>query len=90
VPNGCLSTYQGADQWKEFLFIEEGAMVEEKMGDANGDGIVNAKDIADIVNHTMGMPTSTGKFGEKAADMNKDGVVNIADIVQILNNIKGK
>ena len=61
-----------------------------KFGDANGDGIVNAYDIIDIANHTMGKPTSTGTFNEKAADMNKDGVVNIADIVQIVNIIMGK
>ena len=59
-------------------------------GDANGDGMMNAYDIIDIVNHTMGKPISAGMFDVQAADMNKDGVVNIADIVQIVNNIMGK
>ena len=58
-------------------------------GDANSDGKVDANDIVDIANHTMGKPTSTGKFNEMAADMNEDGVVNIVDVVQILNNIIG-
>ena len=53
-------------------------------GDANDDGEVDAKDIVDIVNHTMGKQTSTGKFNEKEADTNGDGVVTIADIVQIV------
>ena len=56
-------------------------------GDANDDGKVDEKDIVDIVNHTMGKPTSTGKFNEMAADMNEDGVVNIADVVLIVKVI---
>ena len=59
-------------------------------GDANGDGTVDANDIVDIVNYSMGKPTSTGTFNEKAADMNGDGIVNIADIIQITNIIVGK
>ena len=63
---------------------------EPELGDANGDGKVDAADIADIVNHTIGKPTSTGKFIEAAADVNGDGTVNAADIVQIVNMIMGK
>lgn len=57
------------------------------VGDANGDGKVDANDIEDIVNQTMGKPTSTGKFSETNADANEDGIVNIADIVKIVNII---
>ena len=28
VPEGCLSAYQGADQWKEFFFVDEKALEE--------------------------------------------------------------
>lgn len=59
-------------------------------GDANGDGKVDAADIADIVNYMMGKPTSTGKFSENAADVNDDNVVNVADIVKIANIIMGQ
>ena len=59
-------------------------------GDANGDGKVDATDIADIVNYMMGKPTSTGKFSESAADMNGDNVVNAADIVINVNTIMSK
>ncbi|MBO7046847.1 MAG: hypothetical protein J6W38_10970, partial [Prevotella sp.] len=58
-------------------------------GDANGDGKVDAADIADIVNYMMGKPTSTRVFNEEAADVNDDGVVNAADVVQIANIILG-
>ena len=54
------------------------------------DGKVDAKDIVDIVSHTMGKPTSTEKFNEMAADINEDGVVNIADVVKIANIIMEK
>ena len=59
-------------------------------GDANYDGIVDAADIADIVNHIVGKPTSTGKFKEEAADLNSDETVNTADIAKIVNIIMGK
>ena len=59
-------------------------------GDANGDDMVNAQDIVDIINNMMGKPTSTGKFDEDAADMNGDGMVNAADIVAIVNQIMSK
>ena len=58
-------------------------------GDANGDGTVNAIDIADIVNYLMGKPTSTGKFKKDAADVNGDETVNVADILKIVNIIMG-
>jgi len=58
-------------------------------GDVNGDGKVDAADIADIVNYMMGKPTSTRVFNEEAADVNDDGVVNAADVVQIANIILG-
>lgn len=59
-----------------------------KVGDVNGDGVVNAADIVEVVNYIMGHPTN--KFDAAAADANGDGVVNAADIVQIVNIIMGK
>ena len=53
-------------------------------GDANNDEEVDVKDIVDIVNHTMGKQTSTGKFDENEADINEDGMINIADIIKIV------
>ena len=52
-------------------------------GDVNGDNIVNAADIVEVINYIMGNPSE--KFNIIAAEMNGDGVVNIADIVQIVN-----
>lgn len=57
-------------------------------GDANGDNVVNAADIVEVVNYIMGSPSAS--FDEKAADVNGDGVVNAADIVLIVNIIMGQ
>lgn len=54
-------------------------------GDANGDGIVNAADIVEILNAIMGCPSKL--FNENNADSNSDGVVNATDIVHIVNNM---
>lgn len=54
-------------------------------GDANYDGLVDAKDIVEITNYIMGKHSK--KFDKDAADMNDDNIVNIADIVMIANNI---
>ena len=55
------------------------------LGDANGDGKVDANDIVEIVNYLTGKPSD--KFYLKAADANKDSKVDIADIIQIANTI---
>lgn len=54
-------------------------------GDANGDGIVNASDIVEVVNYIIGRPSE--KFIKDAADMNGDGDVNITDVDLIKNVI---
>ena len=78
--------YAGTDSESTFWVRDPSVFVN---GDANDDGEVNATDIVDIVNHTMGKPTSTGKFNKDAADANGDGTVNAADIVAIVNMITG-
>ena len=64
-------------------FLEDD--ISSTIGDANGDGIVNAADIVEIVNYIMG--TCSDKFVFKTADANGDGTVNTADIVSIANII---
>ena len=88
VPKGSKTNYQEVQPWSLFKnIVETDDLKPVEEGDANEDGDVNAEDIVDIVNHSMGKPTSTGKFNEKAADANEDGIVNAADIVTIVNGI---
>ena len=56
-----------------------------KKGDANYDGLVDARDIVETANYIMGKQSK--RFDKDAADMNDDNIVNIADIVMIANNI---
>ena len=74
-------------KWDDATFKIE--VVDYINGDANSDGKVDGKDIVDIVNYTMGKPTSTGRFNDETADANEDGAVNAADIVKIVNLIMG-
>jgi hypothetical protein len=83
VPKGSLSAYQTADQWKDFLLIEEIDLY--IAGDANGDGEVNVTDIVEIVNYIMERPSD--KFVFAAADVNEDSEINVTDIVKVVSII---
>lgn len=89
VPSVSLGAYQAADQWKEFLLIEQ---VQESSssitGDANGDGKVNEADINAISSHIIGK--TPADFDANLADVNKDGKVDAADIVVLVNMIRNK
>lgn len=61
------------------------AEAEVVLGDANGDGKVNAADATAVLKSIVGLAT----VDEKAADYNKDGVVNAADATAILKSLVG-
>lgn len=56
-----------------------------KKGDANGDQVVDAKDITEVSNALMGNPS--GKYIKDNADANSDEKVNAADVATIINMI---
>lgn len=51
------------------------------LGDANGDGAVNAADIVEVINYTQGK--ASPDFSRNQADVNKDNVIDAADILLI-------
>ena len=53
-----------------------------KVGDVNGDGVVNILDIGEIINNYG----ATGSPGWIRSDLNGDGVINILDIGIVVNN----
>lgn len=55
------------------------------IGDADGNGVVNAKDIVEVVNYKLGKPSSA--FVLKNADVNFDGAVDDTDITLIGSSI---
>ena len=60
---------------------------QQTLGDANGDGELNAADIIAIMSFISG---NAGSITLEKADVNGDGVVNIADIIAVSNIIAGK
>ena len=54
-------------------------------GDADGNGIVDTKDIVAMINAIAGNPADG--FRKDNADVNGDGILNIADIVFVINLI---
>lgn len=56
-----------------------------KLGDGNGDGVVDISDYIGVANHILGIQ-QTG-FDVEAADVNKDGVIDISDYIGVANII---
>lgn len=59
-----------------------------KIGDANGDGVVNIQDAVVILQYCVGNLSLNGSL-KLAADANRDGVVNIQDAVIVLRYCVG-
>ena len=59
-----------------------------KIGDANGDGVVNIQDAVVILQYCVGNLSLNGSL-KLAADANRDGVVNIQDAVIVLQYCVG-
>ena len=58
-----------------------------EVGDANGDGVVNAADVVAVVNATMNKAPEG--FDKDAADMNGDGDITEEDATMIAMKIMG-
>ena len=60
-----------------------------KLGDINGDSVINVSDLTLCMNHILGkMELKEEQF--QAADVKTDGVINISDLTKIMNYILGK
>jgi hypothetical protein len=86
VPQGYLSVYQAADQWKDFWFTEEGEYIPPKKGDVNSDGKVDQYDLRDLVEYIMG--GKPNGVTVESANVNGDNKVNVADIVALTPLLK--
>ena len=90
-----LSGDKFIDNWKvetnkAFLVTEEYAEItlSNLHGDVNHDGLVNIKDVTDLIDRLLGMPDSN--TGELVAcpicsDVNQDGVINIGDVTALID-----
>jgi hypothetical protein len=60
-------------------------VLDNRMGDVNGDDLVNVADVVEMVNYVMGVPSAY--FVSSVADMNTDGDINLFDLVKVVNVI---
>lgn len=80
VPKGEKNSYETTIGWNGFKVI-----IDAFLGDANGDNMVNAADIVEMVNYINGHPSK--KFIFSSADMNHDGKIDKTDINMVEENI---
>ena len=67
------------------IFLPLTVIADDLKGDANGDGVVNATDIVEIVNYIKGQ--ASDKFNLLLSDMNDDGIVDEADVKLVASQI---
>lgn len=86
VPTGSKELYAAAPQWCDFMMIEEVDFpADGPDGDTNGDGVVDASDIAYVIDSLLGFGHEV--FNPDEADLNGDGVVDATDISLIIHRI---
>ena len=88
LPEGILFSNNGFPQTGDFRFETGGYydlngllgnVNDKKVGDVNGDKLVNVADIAVIIS------VITGASHDSNADVNNDGTVNVADILTVIS-----
>ena len=68
------------EEEKEYNDSVAKVIVEGKMGDVNGDSVVDVADISSIISYMAGDST----IPEESADVNGDGSVDVADIASVI------
>ena len=78
----------GQKQTESIPKIQETQPEDALRGDVNGDGKINPKDAAMILQHFVDKPLTN--FSEAAADVNSDGKINPKDAAMVLQHFVGK
>ncbi len=63
-------------------------VIDELLGDVNGDGFIGAADVSAMINHILKRPNTVFIF--KNADMNSDGTISATDVSALINVILHK
>ena len=84
VPEGSVSAYQAADQWRNFFFVDEITLPVD--GDISGDGQLSMDDVTVLADIVLG---KVNGYDSDVADINGDGEITIADITALVNIIRG-
>lgn len=75
VPNDALEAYQSADYWHLFSVIQ--GLTEINVGDMNGDGNVNIKDLTMLLDYLLG---DNNSILIQNSDIDGNGIINIKDV----------
>lgn len=78
----CFRCYKGTQKYPT-LYKE--IIAQRKLGDVNGDGLVNIADVVALVSHILG--NTPDVFYENAANINDDETINISDAVALVRMI---
>jgi len=75
----------GMNSETDSSFILSGKPLPSKLGDANGDSLVNVSDVVTTVNYILNKNPAAFIF--KQTDLNNDGVINVLDVIGVIDRI---
>ena len=75
----------GMNNETDSSFILSGKPLPSKLGDSDGDSLVNVTDVVTAVNYIL--QKNPAAFIFKQTDLNNDGVINVLDIIGIIDRI---
>ncbi|MBR4730626.1 MAG: leucine-rich repeat protein [Prevotella sp.] len=81
VPEGAVEAYKAAEPWNQFKEIVVLDEPDPVMGDMDGDGLVDSRDVVALVKTIL-----SGDFSV-AGEWNDDGKMDISDVVMLVNYI---
>lgn len=87
VPKGTKNAYQQADQWKDFVNIEE-SQEDIVLGDLDGSCDINGTDLNILINIILGKDNADNYGGR--ANIDGEGGVDGTDLNRLINFIIGK
>ena len=83
VPRNYEATYAAANYWYKFAHIDGWGTA--GMGDVDGDGDVNIKDVTVLIDALLGIVGDS--FYYESADLNHNGRIDIGDVTSIVDNL---
>lgn len=83
VPRNYEATYAAANYWYKFAHTDGWGTA--GMGDVDGDGDVNIKDVTVLIDALLGIVGDS--FYYESADLNHNGRIDIGDVTSIVDNL---